>query len=198
MKSKIYKKLILLVASVLLVLSVISAVTLGWFYSDERAYVREINLSIDKFVEIDVTTSDIKFIVPSGYNNNGIAPGCLGYFTLHIDNSQNDFSSFFSIEADFDESSIPSNLQIYKGNFNPSGVTILAKQNIVWSSGNYLSGTGVKTICQNVSLKNGDSADYTIAFFWPYSSNSNNSDDLAFGSGSKNFKLKLFVKSQTV
>lgn len=198
MKSKIYKKLILLVASVLLVVSVISAATLGWFNNNHQVYVKEINLSIEKFVEIDVTTSDIKFIVPSGYYNNGIAPGCLGYFTLHIDNSKNDLSSLFSIEADFAKSSIPSNLQIYKGNFNPLGVTISAKQNSVWSSGNYLSGTGVKTICQNVSLKNGDSADYTIAFFWPYSSNSNNSDDLAFGSGSKNFKLKLFVKSQTV
>ena len=194
MKSKIYKKLILLIASVLLVITVISAATLGWFYNNKNAYIKDIVLSIDAISELEITSKNIKYIVPGDYNNSGIAPGCLGYFTLSIKNPNENTPASFSIKADLSNSKIPSNLHIYKGNFNPNNASVTNKQNIYWSSGSYISGTGTQTIFQG-SANAGETIEYTIAFFWPYDANSNPSKDVEFARNPNSFMLKLFVAS---
>ena len=195
MRSKIYKKLILLFASVLLVAAVISAATLGWFNNNKTASVENITLSIDSITELEITSDKINFVVPSGYNNGGIAPGCLGYFTLSIKNPNESTPAAFSISVDLNNgsghSSIPTNLHVYKGNFVPNNPSVSNQQNTYWPSGSYVSGTGVKTIIQGSALADA-TVNYTIAFFWPYSSNSNNANDTLFGRG-KDFSLKVLV-----
>lgn len=195
MRNKINKNLILLIATVLLIVSLISAVSLGWFVTNERVYVETITASITAETNITITSDEINYIVPSGYDS-GMAPGCLGYFTIRITNEEPLTDAYYSISVNFDTSVIPDNLQFYKGNWSTSDNSLPADHNTKWSSANYISNlSGLQPICSNNTIEHSSYVDYNVAFFWPYSSPDNNSQDNTYGLGGRDFTIQLTLNT---
>lgn len=176
------KHLILLIATVLLIVSLISADTLGWFEKQEKVFVESINVSIESLSSVDVTADNINYVVPTGYST-GLAPGCLGYFGLNLSNEEGSSDAYVTVSVDFSITKVPSNLQFYKDVFNTSDTTLPTDNNTKWSSDKYVQtdNSSIVELCKNVKVSRFDSKVIYVAFFWPYSSPDNNVQDTQYG-----------------